>query len=318
MYYKIDKRQNVADYTYFRQDITGNSNILYLLTLTTSLFLHIRKKDLTNESIGYILSPDQRRVDYQLNFILILQGVCMTVCIAMLFEDSKGVVVASDRLTTSSRPPMEFEHKKRKIKKINDRCVVLSAGDALIPNEIIGDSSAMLSQHTSPTIEMACDVIKDKFVSVRRRVAEELFLKPRGVTFKEFYDERIRTWPEGMVQALDKTIRDNDLEVEFIVAGIDREAAHIYIVFDPGTSMCFDNLGYTVVGIGEFYALSVITREYDPQIKEEEALKLIYKAKKSSEFAPGVGETTDITILKDGHFKDLTEDEINKLDKGKV
>jgi hypothetical protein len=40
----------------------------------------------------------------------------MTICISMLCRDSKSVVVAADRMTTSNYPPMEFEHKKKKIR----------------------------------------------------------------------------------------------------------------------------------------------------------------------------------------------------------
>ena len=39
----------------------------------------------------------------------------MTVCIAMIFNNEKGLIVASDRMTIVGLPPMEFEHKRKKI-----------------------------------------------------------------------------------------------------------------------------------------------------------------------------------------------------------
>lgn len=50
MRYKREKRQNIAEKGVNRQDMTGNSNIVYLQRLTTSLFSIYWKKDLTKGS----------------------------------------------------------------------------------------------------------------------------------------------------------------------------------------------------------------------------------------------------------------------------
>ncbi|MCH7519829.1 MAG: hypothetical protein IH964_12500 [Candidatus Dadabacteria bacterium] len=238
----------------------------------------------------------------------------MTVCIALTFEEGAGVVVASDRMTTSNYPPIEFEHKRKKIRKLNDHCAVLSSGDALAPKEILEPAKYNISQRTSSSIQEITDIVKEEYVNYRCKFAEDLYLKPRGITFKEFYNVYVNKWPTGMVGNIDQMIQKEDVGVRFIVAGHDSDKAHIYGLFDPGVSVCWDDLGYAAVGIGEIHAASFITPKYSQDISMSDAKKLILKAKRASEMAPGVGRKTDMAIITSKGFTELSDNDIKKLD----
>ena len=61
----------------------------------------------------------------------------MTICIAGISDKSKSVIFASDRMVTANYPPMEFEHNKSKITKVSNKCIMLSAGNALANDDIM-------------------------------------------------------------------------------------------------------------------------------------------------------------------------------------
>jgi 20S proteasome alpha/beta subunit len=190
---------------------------------------------------------------------------------------------------------------------------MLSAGDALTPKEILRMANEKLVKQTSPSIGEITGIIKEEFSGLRKKIAEDTYLRPRGIGFDEFYDARIRSLPEWLSRMIDRNIETESLEVHLLVAGIDSDCARIYSIFDPGIAICHDSIGYTAVGSGAIHALSVINVSYDASLDEKDALKLIYKAKRSAEFAPGVGKTTDISIIDEKGIRDLTEAEIGAL-----
>lgn len=64
----------------------------------------------------------------------------MTICIGALCTDNHdgaAVVFAADRMVTASYLSLEFEHQEKKIEAVNQNCVIMSSGDALVSFELI-------------------------------------------------------------------------------------------------------------------------------------------------------------------------------------
>ena len=74
----------------------------------------------------------------------------MTVCIGAICEDGNTAIVASDRMVTARRPPIQFEHPKPKIYSLSPYCVVLSAGNALKPIEVTTKSGLVIAEKGKP------------------------------------------------------------------------------------------------------------------------------------------------------------------------
>jgi 20S proteasome alpha/beta subunit len=90
-----------------------------------------------------------------------------------------------------------------------------------------------------------------------------------------------------------------DYGLEILIGGVDSEVAHIYSIDAPGTSKCFDAIGFHAIGSGLPHAINTfIAKDYNQSFPLREALLIIYEAKKISEKAPGVGENiTDISVI---------------------
>ena len=74
--------------------------------------------------------------------------------------------------------------------------------------------------------------------------------------------------------------------------------AHIHSIDDPGTSQCFDRLGYHAIGSGHRHAiLSLVTLQNSTLVDVHRAIFNVYFAKRQSEIAPGVGAGTDMIVI---------------------
>ena len=98
----------------------------------------------------------------------------MTICIGALCENGLTCVVAADREMTAPGLSLEFEHHERKIDRLSDTCVVLSAGDALLATEIIG---RMSSPSTSRVMDFAM-ALPDTFQAVHLDRVDHVLLPP--------------------------------------------------------------------------------------------------------------------------------------------
>lgn len=236
----------------------------------------------------------------------------MTICIAAICDEGKVIVVASDRMVTSSRPALQFDRKTRKIIEFHDRCVIMSAGDALAHTEVVTRAHDVLAGETDPHVDKMAETIRETYQARRRERAERLHLRPRGMTLESFYGGQILRLPGELGIVLDKQIAMQSFNLDLIIAGIDSTGAHIYGIADPGESDCYDSIGFQAIGSGVEHAITMLALNYRPDMKQEEMIQHIYKVKKSAQVAPGVGEATDISVITDSGIKYVN---INKLEK---
>ena len=227
----------------------------------------------------------------------------------MLCESNSKAVLASDRMITVSFLSHEFEHPTPKSQPVSESCVILSAGSALLPTEVFHDIDNEISSLKNPGVAEIVERVKARYVAVRRKKAEETYLRPRGLTIEGFY-KTMDSLPAQLAAVLDQKIEkgDDGWGLELIIAGVDGSGAHIYLVEDPGVSSSFDSIGFVCTGSGSPHAFtSFIASGYAENGSLNEAVYRTYEAKRRSERAPGVGPTTDMWIVTKEGVRKLKE-----------
>ncbi|MBI4295459.1 MAG: hypothetical protein HY669_04760 [Chloroflexi bacterium] len=236
----------------------------------------------------------------------------MTICLGVLCTDGKKVVVTADRMLTGG--DVEFEQDIRKIDLATESCVMLSAGSALQHVELVRKVKDDVQAKRSPSIIDVVDKLKQKFVEIRRERAEELYLKPIGMNFEQFYQLQTQL-PEPLMLRLTANIEREELGLELLVAGVDNTGGHLYYIHDPGIADCFDAIGFCAIGSGERHAeLTFIRSAYSPKVSLNRAVFLAYQAKRDSELAPGVGDRfTDMAVIDESGIHFVHEETLEVL-----
>jgi hypothetical protein len=233
----------------------------------------------------------------------------LTVCISAICEH--GLIVgAADRMLTFNKGETEFELKATstgdnftfKITPVNSakNVVMMMAGNTSFQSEI----ALMIIHHiekrelagnirltVAETVEMYIEIYNQK----RAKYVEGVFLKPLGLDTPEFL-KQLSSFPTGYAEAITKQMTDFDFSqgVQTIITGIDDEGSHLYSL-NENNPTCFDATGYAAIGIGENHAKSqFMLNNYTRIVPQEEALWLVYMAKRKAEIAGGVGKITDL------------------------
>jgi len=240
----------------------------------------------------------------------------VTICIGVICDDAKKAIAVSDRMVTDEEYlQVKFEHLVPKIDILCDNCVAMIAGDALTPWEYFKQVKSQIGGKNRLPISEVLDYLKKEFVKLRnKRVNENIFSK-RELTLEKFY-ERQTNLDSELVTTLDQMVEECRLGLFVLVVGVDDDGAQIHYVTDPGTSNCFNNLGYCSIGIGDRHAdITFVDNKYTPKVPFKQALYLAYKAKKRAESAPGVGEKFTDTVVIDRKYRFVSESTIDELER---
>lgn len=247
----------------------------------------------------------------------------MTICIAGICDaaggNAKAAIAIADRMVTGG--DTEFEQAAfSKIISLTANCVALTAGSALVPTELFNITRTRFSGMPTPSIGSIVEELKKNYVRLRTVRAEERYFRPLGLTVKDFLEHQ-RDLDSTLIVRLSKDLAGSTLGgrggLHILVAGIDSSGSHIHYILDPGTSECFDSIGYCSIGSGERHADSaLIVNDYNVALPLNGALYLMYEAKKRAEVAPGVGRRyTDIAIVNDKGINNLGQAQIQGLQK---
>ena len=226
----------------------------------------------------------------------------VTVCIAALYGDGAGVVMATDRMVTAHIPiGYEFEHKENtKIVELDGAASVfaLIAGDVLRGNEIFDlAKSELMPKDRDCTAEDAAETVRSSYQKVRLTNIIHRELEPRGLDLNSYYSRHQQLLPQ-VVQMIDQALFSSDLGVEILVAGSNSPAHTIYTILNPGTIHDNSSIGHGAIGSGAPHALySLIEGSYTPSLDKDAVVDLVERAKGRSEVAPGVGKETTIVVI---------------------
>ena len=229
----------------------------------------------------------------------------MTVCIAALYDEGAGIVLASDRMVTAHIPiGYEFEHgEKTKIVELGgDKSVyALIAGDVLRGNEVLNVARAQLMQREGvAAASERAEIVRISYQQVRITNVLHRELEPRGLNLDSYYGRHQQLSPQ-VVQIIDHALTSADLGVEILVAGSNGSTHTVHTILNPGTIHDSSSIGHGAIGSGAPHALySLIEDSYRSSMSRDEVVNLVKKAKKRSEVAPGVGTATTTVVIPSG------------------
>lgn len=241
----------------------------------------------------------------------------MTICIAAICEQSSSLILTTDSMLTNEVLSIQFEHPMRKMTYLAESCIALTAGDALAHTELFNMVQREITKLKAPSVLEIVDHIKECYQRIRKSEIKEKILNPRGFNgFEDFYQAQ-RVLAPDILLMIQSEIDRYDYGLEILVAGISQGIAHIYGISDPGTSKCFDAIGFHAIGSGLPHAINtLIARGCHQGISLQEALLIVYEAKKMAEKAPGVGANiTDICIMTPKGIIEFPRDKISQLHK---
>lgn len=247
----------------------------------------------------------------------------MTICIGGICCSQNGfaknAIAVADRMITAG--DTEFEQLAfSKIEKLTENCVAVTAGSALAHTELFKATRAKFAGTPRPPIIDLVQEMKNNYVRLRTLRAEERHFKPLGLTVASFLQNQ-RSLDSTLVLRLSHQLEEatygGGIGLQIVVAGVDTAGAHIHCIFDPGSSECFDAIGYCSIGSGERHADSaLIINDYNVALSVKKSLYLMFEAKKRAEMAPGVGRKyTDVSIISDSAIRSLTVQDIQELQK---
>lgn len=241
----------------------------------------------------------------------------MTICISAICENGTALVLAADSMITSPALSIQFEHAAKKMTRLSDRCIALTAGDALAHTELFNAVQWEVSNLKSPSIPAIVSMVKECYHKIREREIVERILAPRGFDSLEAFYSAHRVLLQELTFGIQAEIDSYNYGLDILVSGVDAiGAAHIHGIVNPGTSMCFDAIGFHAIGSGLPHAITtLIGRGCHQDTPLHEALLIVYEAKKAAEKAPGVGmQVTDICIITSEACRTLPVKKVDALE----
>lgn len=231
-------------------------------------------------------------------------GYPMTVCLAVIAEmytDSPKIIFASDKLVEAG---VCFESGIPKIKELTRYAyVAISSNNSLISDFLITKLQtrikSAIDSGEQPTIDQIIEWLSNECKNRLKSEREKGILFGYDLNYDEFKN-RSKDLHENIVDdVIDKLNRFQDpFETSFLVVCIDDNKPHIYTVDQNGNAYPWNSIGFATIGEGAFLAHSEITKyPYDPNITLDEAVVLVYNAKKMAGRMLGVGEKTDLAVL---------------------
>lgn len=232
----------------------------------------------------------------------------MTICIAALYDDGKGCVLASDQMTTAHFPiGYEFEREDiNKIIALNDSrtCYALLSGNTIWGYEIIEATKKEVKSKGITAVDAIADIMRNVYSNNRRMRIVRDEIESRGLDIATYYQSQQRL-QSSIVHMIDTALRTADAGVQFIIAGKGEEAYQLFSITNPGQLACHDCIGYVAIGTGAPHVIyHFIEAGYKKSIGLDAVKELVNKAKERSHVAPGVGTETTLIIMPEKEVAD--------------
>jgi 20S proteasome alpha/beta subunit len=225
--------------------------------------------------------------------------------------DDPFIVGAADRMLTAG--DIEFEHSEPKVVPLAARIVAISAGDVAAHLTICSAARAEIKRGRVSEVAAAAEIVGAAYRDYRGRVAERRILAPLGLTIDTFFAHQ-RELAGDVASQVTRALADQTADVETIVAGVDEQGGHIYMIADPGQVTCYDTIGFAAIGNGSRHAAShLLQLGYTPRTSFPRAAVLVHLAKKRAEVAPGVGPATDGFGVGDRYYFPVSDELSERL-----
>ncbi|HLJ68782.1 MAG TPA: hypothetical protein VKX16_15615 [Chloroflexota bacterium] len=231
----------------------------------------------------------------------------MTICIGALCDSvgdrAQALVMASDRMVTWGF--IEFEHEIPKGSAVSPTAFALIAGDTLRGSRLIHNVRTSLPAG-STSIPQIAETTAQGYAHLRMEQIQTEIFTPRGLALQQYYGGMQSQLMQGIVTSIDQQMMNFDFNVAVLLGGVDESGAHLLVILNPGgTYTDFAQIGFAAIGSGDMHAIQALIglKQTRNRSLQETAFN-VYAAKRRAEVAPGVGEDTDLWIIRhDGIFQ---------------
>lgn len=220
----------------------------------------------------------------------------MTICIAAigkgkeLGDFDEAIVFATDHMITLEKIG-QFEHTTEKYRRINKNTIAMLSGEALLFDEILDGISER------DDLRILKEKIHKNMIKIREERIDKLILNKFKVDFN--YIKEILKEPkhnDTIINILNN-IGQFTLKTSVILAGFNEEQAQVYEINEIAVTNVRD-LNFDAIGTGAIHAINTLLfQRHSKQDPLKKTLYDVYKAKRNSEVATGVGKETDLFIL---------------------
>ena len=266
--------------------------------LITSKILHF-----TKAGAGVNLAAEAAQTQSSSNKQRPSKRKLMTVCVAVICENGRAIVLASDKKI--GKGFVETEPEITKIRLIHPQWFLMISGDDISPLfDLVDLARAELPTGKPATLADVTEVIQRNYELIRIKRAEAFYLKPRGLTLARFINEGTTLLSDSDYTDIKFKLEQYDLSVEILVAGFDvtlDPPAKIFTMSsnDRGVPMRRDIPGFAAIGSGAIGAeFMMFFKEVGLSLPIRAAVYYAVEAKYFGEYGAGVGEKTDMFVLR--------------------
>lgn len=251
----------------------------------------------------------------------------MTVCTASIINWQYGeneiggaIVVASDRMYSDSGLGIEYESSRTKVAYIGQSKLLLVAGDLTMNSRAVAATMTWMGNNPDANTHQAANMYGQIIAALAFESAAKMVLNPLGIFTDEVLSDEVGLakygLPDALVVRIAEQLQAECLDSETIIAGCDGKSAYIYRIDGKGRVSLHNDIGFVSIGSGGIHSSAYFMQmPYDHNVRFSEGLVSTFFAKKRAEIAPGVGMTTDMSIINGGGIFTVPPDDIAALEK---
>ncbi len=233
----------------------------------------------------------------------------MTICIAALCESGETVVASADRMVTVPGLNLEVERMRSKISPVSENQIVMSSGDGLLASEILHELEKTYVAAGDGDVDAAAERFLEAYIALRQRRIAEQFTRPIGYDLARFHADGMKNLGPQLFMTTLQMMGQFSLGADFLYVGFAGQKARVALVSHPGTMRWFDSQEFFAIGSGQMHAISgMLLSGHAVNCSREQAVFSVYESKRLAERAPGVGNSTDMQIVRRDGIKKLGED----------
>lgn len=227
----------------------------------------------------------------------------MTVCVGFVCDEGKSIVLVADKMVGMGY--IQQEPDISKILQLHKDWRLLFAGDDITPViDIFDGARTILGEPEHISLDAMVSAVYTSYQQQREKMADALYLTPRGWTRQKFIQEGKELLPEMLYSEIESKLAEFEFTgLQLLIAGFDTGGNGHLISLDSreerGFPKRYNVLGFCSIGSGYLGATYMMYyRKCGPKMRLREALYYAVEAKYFGEFASGVGLKTDVQILR--------------------
>ena len=192
---------------------------------------------------------------------------------------------------------IEFQAQQSKVCGLTKSVAVLTAGDVDPHTYAIANTIQNFISSTNPEVKQVANFYSVHLNQFRRQFAAAQSFGSLGLSLESFMEQQ-KTLLPSIASELHLKFQSNWKYSEAIVCGTDSFGSHVYAIDNMGAVTSKDSVGFASIGTGARHAQSQFMFARHSQNNQlVDTLFLVYRSKKFSEAAPGVGPDTDLFFV---------------------